>query len=63
MTIVSDSYYLIKNQLNKLQEETICPDEFIYEFIGIIQKEWHSESCHSKVRKLKRRNYNQDIKE
>ncbi len=52
--IITEVYCSIKKELSKLQEETGCPDSFVYEFIGSIQNEWHSESCHSIVRNKKR---------
>ena len=46
-------YEFIKEQLSELQKETGCPDSFIYDFIGKIQKEWHPESSHSIARNKK----------
>ena len=54
--VITSVYESIKEKLSKLQEETECPDTFIYEFIGNIQNEWHPKSCHSVVRKNKRKN-------
>ena len=51
--IISKTYYLIKLDLEKLQNQIQCPDKFIYEFLGQIQKEWHHESCQSIVRNYK----------
>tara|TARA_Y100000589_G_scaffold191163_2_gene181048 strand:- start:11232 stop:11450 length:219 start_codon:yes stop_codon:yes gene_type:complete len=51
--IISNTYNLIKKELFSLQEETNCPDEFVYKFVGAIQKEWHKNSCHSKARKFR----------
>ena len=51
--IISSVYEFIKEELSELQEVTECPDDFIYDFIGRIQHEWHSESCHSLVRNQK----------
>ena len=48
--IISTVYEFIKEELYELQEVTECPDTFIYNFIGKIQREWHPESCHSLVR-------------
>ena len=48
--IITSVYELIKKELSALQEETNCPDKFIYDFIGRIQNEWHPKSCHSIVR-------------
>ena len=51
--IITSVYEFIKKELSELQEETGCPDSFIYDFIGKIQNEWHPESCHSIVRNKK----------
>ena len=53
--LITSVYETIKKELSELQKETGCPDSFIYDFIGNIQKEWHSESCHSIVRNKKRK--------
>ena len=53
LEIITSAYELIKEELSKLQKETGCPDSFIYDFIGKIQNEWHTESCHSIVRNKK----------
>ena len=52
--IISSVYEFIKGELYELQEETGCPDTFIYDFIGKIQNEWHPESCHSLARNHKK---------
>ena len=44
------------DELNELQEELECPDEFIYDFMGAIRNRWSPDSCHSQARKLKREN-------
>jgi len=54
--IISSVYEFIKGELSELQEETNCPDSFIYEFIGKIQNEWHPESCNSLARNKKKNN-------
>ena len=56
--VITRVYESIKEELSELQKETGCPDSFIYDFIGKIQNEWHSESCHSVVRNKKRKNQN-----
>ena len=48
--IITSAYEFIKEELSELQEETGCPDSFIYDFVGRIQNEWHPKSCHSIVR-------------
>ena len=52
--IISSVYEFIKGKLSVLQEETECPDTFIYDFIGRIQHEWSPESCHSLARNHKK---------
>ena len=54
--IIPNVYEFIKKDLSELQKETVCPNSFIYDFIGNIQNEWHPESCHSVVRNKKRGN-------
>tara|TARA_B100000700_G_C14760549_1_gene721932 strand:+ start:467 stop:682 length:216 start_codon:yes stop_codon:yes gene_type:complete len=44
------------DELNELQEELDCPDQFIYDFLEVIRNRWSSESCHSKIRQHKRDN-------
>ena len=53
--VITRVYESIKEELSELQEETGCPDSFIYDFIEHIQNEWHAESCHSIVRNKKRK--------
>ncbi len=40
------------DELNELQDDLNCPDEFIYDFLGILRNRWAPDSCHSQVRKL-----------
>ena len=54
--VITSVYVFIKEELSELQKETGWTDSFIYDFIGIIQNEWHPESCHSIVRNKKRKN-------
>ena len=54
--VITSVYDFIKEVVSELQKETVCPDSFIYYFIGKIQNEWHPESCHSIVRNKKRKN-------
>tara|TARA_B100001250_G_C19282735_1_gene564002 strand:+ start:228 stop:443 length:216 start_codon:yes stop_codon:yes gene_type:complete len=44
------------DELNELQEELACPDEFIYDFLKVIQTRWTSENCHAKARQHKKDN-------
>ena len=54
--VITSAYKSIKKELSKLQEETGCPDSFIYDFIGNIHNEWHPESCFSIIRNKKKKN-------
>ena len=51
--IITKTYELINAKLNDLKAETDCTDEFIYKFVGAIQKEWHQSSCQSIARTSK----------
>ena len=59
--IISSVYEFIKGELFELQEETECPDSFIYDFIGRIQHEWHPQSCQSLARNQKKISNNQKV--
>ena len=52
--IITETYELIIEKLHYLKAETDCPDEFIYKFVGAIQKEWHPSSCQSIARKSRK---------
>ena len=56
LEVITSVYESIKVEILGFQEETGCPDSFIYEFIGNIQNEWHPESCHAIVKNKKRKN-------
>ena len=47
---ISDSYRSITKELENLQDKLNCPDNFIYDFLGAIQKEWNTESCKIKAK-------------
>ena len=53
---ISESYYLIIKELENLQDKVNCPDNFIYDFLGAIQKEWNPESCKIKAKSFKNKN-------
>ena len=53
---ISESYYYIAKELKNLQNKVNCPNNFIYDFLGEIQKEWHPESCTIKAKYLKNKN-------
>ena len=52
--IITNTYELINEKLNYLKAETDCPDEFIYKFLGAIQKDWHPSSCKSIARRSRK---------
>ena len=54
--VISESYYSITKELINLQNKVNCPDYFIYEFLGAIQKEWSPDSCKMKAKSFKNRN-------
>ena len=53
---ISRTFDFFIDELTELQEELDCPDEFIFDFLEVIRNRWSSNSCHSKVRQLKRDN-------
>ena len=53
---ISESYYLIIKELDNLQVKINCPDNFIYDFLGAIQKEWSPLSCKMKAKSFKNKN-------
>ena len=53
---ISDSYRSITKELENLQDKLNCPDNFIYDFLGAIQKEWNTESCKIKAKHFKNKN-------
>ena len=54
--VISESYYSITKELINLQDKVNCPDYFIHEFLGAIQKEWSPDSCKMKAKSFKNRN-------
>ena len=44
------------DELNELQEELECPDDFIFDFMEAIRNRWSTESCYAQARKFKRKN-------
>ena len=52
--IITKTYVLINEKLHALKAQTDCPDEFIYKFVGAIQKDWHPSSCQSIARKSRK---------
>ena len=53
---ISRVFDFFTEELNELQEELDCPDEFIYDFLEVIRNRWSSDSCHAKARQNKRDN-------
>ena len=53
---ISEIYERITNELEYLQGKLNCPDKFIYDFLGAIQKEWSPVSCKTKAKYFKNNN-------
>ena len=54
---ISESYYSIIKELENLQDKVNCPDNFIYDFLGEVQKEWKPESCKIRAKYFKNKNF------
>ena len=52
--LISETKKYIEQKLNNLQKEIGCPNEFIFDFIKDIQKEWDPDSYKSKAEKLQK---------
>ena len=50
--LISSTKKYIHQKLNDLHKELECPNEFIFDFIKDIQKDWDPDSCKSKSEKL-----------
>tara|TARA_B100001250_G_scaffold355312_1_gene329746 strand:+ start:273 stop:527 length:255 start_codon:yes stop_codon:yes gene_type:complete len=53
---IARTFDFLIDELNELQEELSCPDEFIYDFLEVIQTRWSSTSCHARARQHKKDN-------
>ena len=53
---ISRTFDFFIDELNELQIELDCPDEFIYDFLQLIRNRWSPDSCHSRARQHKRDN-------
>ena len=47
---ITDSYNSITAELKDLQDKLSCPDDFIYDFLDAIKKEWDPKSCKMKAK-------------
>ena len=52
--LISFTKKYIHQKLNDLHKELECPNEFIFDFIKDIQKDWDPDSCKSKAEKLQK---------
>ena len=55
-SVVTRAIDFFLDELTELQEELNCPDEFIFDLVGAIRDRWSPESCHAKMRALKKEN-------
>ena len=53
---ITRTFDFFTDELNDLQEELNCPDDFIYNFLEVVRNQWSSDSCYSKARQHKRDN-------
>ena len=49
---ISNTQKYIKQKLDELQKELECPNEFIFDFIEDIQRNWDPDSSKLKSQKL-----------
>ena len=54
--VLTRSVEFLLDELNELQEELDCPDEYIFNLLGAIRDGWSPESCYTKMRELKKAN-------
>ena len=52
--LISSTKNYITQKLEDLQRELECPDEFIFDFIKDIQKDWDPDSYKLKAKKLQK---------
>ena len=53
--LISCTKKYIKQKLDDLHKELECPNEFIFDFIEDIQKDWDPNSCKLKSQKLQKK--------
>ena len=53
--LISYTKKYIKQKLDDLHKELECPNEFIFDFIKDIQKDWDPNSCKLKSQKLQKK--------
>ena len=53
--LISYTKKYIKQKLDDLHKELECPNEFIFDFIEDIQKDWDPNSCKLKSQKLQKK--------
>ena len=53
--LISCTKKYIHQKLNDLHKELECPNEFIFDFIKDIQKDWDPNSCKSKAENLQKK--------
>ncbi len=50
---ITRSYELVHSEIELLQKELDCPDEFIYDFLEAIRDHYSPTSCFARIRKSK----------
>ena len=54
--LISRTFEFFIDELDELQDELDCPDEFICDFLEVVKNRWSPDSCHSIARQNKRDN-------
>ena len=50
---ISRSYELVHQEMERLQSQLECPDEFIYDFLEAIRDHYSPTSCFARIRQNK----------
>ena len=53
---ITRSYELVHEEMERLQNQLNCPDEFIYDFLEAIRDHYSPTSCFARIRQNKNQN-------
>ena len=53
---ITNSYALVVEEMENLQNNLNCPDEFIYDFLEAIRDHYSPRSCFARIRNNKKSN-------
>ena len=54
--LITRAYQLVHEEMEQLQNQLNCPDEFIYDFLEEIRDHYSPTSCFARIRKNKNHN-------